>query len=77
MDKRMRQAIFDSFDAAVRMRSIADADHTPYVTVGRVELRRLLDEHFLICGFALGASPLDDAKEVRDDAIKQQATHRD
>jgi glycosyltransferase A (GT-A) superfamily protein (DUF2064 family) len=63
MDDRMREAVMESLDSSVRMSVIVDREDTDYVTVGRAELCRLLAQHALVCGLALGSASRSADKE--------------
>ena len=59
MDSRMRQAIFDSHERGIRLLAQVESGHADTVPVSRAELHALIIEHALVCGFALGSSPLE------------------
>jgi hypothetical protein len=54
MDEKLRQGILDSHERGIRLRGLVDAGSTDDVTVSRAELRALVIEHALICGYSLG-----------------------
>ena len=58
IDGNLRQAVLDSFETSVRLRGVVDADDTRQVAADRKELRLLLIQHALLCGFTLG-SPVE------------------
>lgn len=54
MDEKLKQGIIDSHERGIRLRGLVDAGSEDEVMVGRAELRALVIEHALICGYSLG-----------------------
>ncbi|MGF6607041.1 hypothetical protein OKW45_001941 [Paraburkholderia sp. WSM4175] len=54
LDAHMRKAVLDSYETSVQLMETLAACETVEVTVNCAMLRRLLEEHAILCGFALG-----------------------
>lgn len=60
MDARMRRAVLDSYETSVQLMETIAACEAVDVTVNCAMLRRLLEEHAILCGFALGRRSVGD-----------------
>lgn len=68
MDIDFRRQIFVSHGRTSAMSRIVDDDHAETVTVDRNELRLILAEHSLMCGFLIALTPTPEraARILRD-----------
>jgi hypothetical protein len=55
MDSRMRKAVLESYETSVQLMEAISACETVEISVNCAMLRHLLEEHAILCGFALGS----------------------